>query len=52
MAKKLKNADEIWDELMSTPQSDAFLKSLSEQVHQDYLSGNTEEGGFGGEDDD
>jgi hypothetical protein len=50
-AKKPKNGDEIWDELLATPESDAFLKALSEQVHEDYLSGNTEPGGFGGDDD-
>lgn len=49
--KKRKNGDEIWDELLATPESDAFLKSLSEKAHEDYLSGNTEPGGFGGDDD-
>lgn len=49
--KKRKNGDEIWDELLATPESEAFLKSLSEKAHQDYLSGNTEPGGFGDDDD-
>ena len=45
--KKRKNGDEIWDELLATSESKAFLKTLSEKAHQDYLNGNVELGGFG-----
>lgn len=45
--KKRKNGDEIWDELLAMPESKAFLKTLSEKAHQDYLNGNVELGGFG-----
>ncbi|TAE27281.1 MAG: hypothetical protein EAZ92_09650 [Candidatus Kapaibacterium sp.] len=44
------NGDEIWEELLARPESDAFLKMLSMQAHQDFLDGNTEEGGFSDED--
>lgn len=44
---KRKNGDEIWDELLVTPESKALLKTLSEKAHQDYLNGNIEPGGFG-----
>ncbi|MFY7997916.1 MAG: hypothetical protein ACOVSW_04885 [Candidatus Kapaibacteriota bacterium] len=44
-----KNGDEIWDELLVTPESDAFLRLLSQQAHEDYLVGNTEAGGFSDE---
>jgi hypothetical protein len=46
-AKTTKSGDEIWDELLASPESDAFLKKLSAQAHQDYLDGNVEPGGFG-----
>jgi hypothetical protein len=47
-AKAKKNGDEIWDELLSTADSNTFLKQLSEQARQDYLNGETELGGFDG----
>ncbi len=41
-----KSGDERWDEILKTAESDAFLQRLSEQAHEDYRNGSTEEGGF------
>lgn len=39
--------DEAWDKLLATPESQAFLDLLEEEVLQDYRAGRTEAGGFG-----
>lgn len=35
-----------WDELVSTPESQAFLKQLAEETRAAIASGETEEGGW------
>ena len=41
--------DELWDKLLATPESDAFLDMLEEEALREYREGKTEEGGFGKE---
>ena len=44
--KKRRTADEIWEDLLNTPESDILLKLLSEQASKDYKEGRTTKGGF------
>ncbi len=46
-AIKQKSGDEIWDELLESPESINFLRKMKEKVRKDIANGDVEEGGFG-----
>jgi hypothetical protein len=39
-------SDRIWDELLASPESDAFLDRLEEQLDREIAAGTTREGGW------
>jgi hypothetical protein len=45
-AKKPRNGDEIWDELLATPESEAFLTLMIAEVRQEEAEGKLIEGGW------
>lgn len=45
-AKNRKNGDEIWDELLATPESEAFLTLMIAEVRQEEAEGKLIEGGW------
>jgi hypothetical protein len=45
-AKTIKSGDEIWDDLLATPESEAFLTLMVAEVRQEEADGKLIEGGW------
>ncbi len=45
-AKKRKTGDEIWEELLATPESQVLLRLMADEALKEYNEGKTTEGGF------
>jgi pyruvate dehydrogenase complex dehydrogenase (E1) component len=45
-AKKKKNSENIWDSLLTQPESNSLLQLMAEEAKKEYNAGKTEEGGF------
>ena len=45
-AKKQKKGDEIWDELLKSPESKILLAQMAEQAKRDFKDGKFKIGGF------
>jgi hypothetical protein len=45
--KKRKTGDEIWEELLAMPESQALLRLMADEALKEHREGKTSEGGFG-----
>ncbi len=46
-AKRQKSGDEIWDELLASPESKKLLLQMAEEAKKEFREGKCEPGGFG-----
>lgn len=44
--KKRKTGDEIWEELLATPESQTLLRLMADEALKEHKEGKTTEGGF------